>query len=96
LNFCKITAALFLLGLSAANVVAQAPHSIADNTIDCTAFERQPDGWFVGAPTTLNFGAINMRLSNQLIQPHSGIRINNVDLYEAIEHKCGGNHSEKP
>jgi hypothetical protein len=36
---------------------------------------------------------MNMKLSNQLIQPHSGFEMNGVDLYDAIGRKCGGNRS---
>jgi len=89
MNLCRITAALFLLSLSATNTVAQAPRPTPDNTIDCSAFKKQPNGWFVEAPTTLILGTMNMRLSNQLIQRHSGIEMNGVDLYDAIERKCG-------
>jgi hypothetical protein len=93
MNLCKTPTVLFLLSLSATNVVAQAPRSIPDKTIDCTAFKKQPNGWLVETPTTFNFGGINMKLSNQLIQPHSGIEMNGADLYDAIESKCGGNRS---
>jgi TRAP-type C4-dicarboxylate transport system permease small subunit len=93
MNLCKIVAILFLLSLSGTYVAAQAPRSLPENTIDCTAFKKQPNGWFVGAPTTLSFGAMTMRLFNQLIEPHSGIETDGVDLYDAIEHKCGGNRS---
>ena len=93
MNLCKMPTALFLLGLSATNVVAQAPRSIPDNTIDCTAFKKQRNGWLVETPTTFNYGGITMKLSNQLIQPHGGIEVNDADLYDAIESKCGGNRS---
>ena len=93
MNLCKMPAILFILSLSATNVVTQAPHSTSDNTIDCAAFKKQQNGWFVEALTTINFDGMNMRLSNQLIQPHSGIEMNGVDIYDAIERKCGGNRS---
>jgi hypothetical protein len=93
MNLCKIVAALFLLIQSVTNVLAQAPLSNPDNTIDCTAFKKQPSGWLVEATTTFNFGGMNMKLSNQLIQPHSGFEMNGVDLYDAIERKCGGKRS---
>jgi hypothetical protein len=93
MNLCKIAAALFLLILSVTNVLAQAARSNPDNTIDCTALKKKPDGWFVEAATTFNFGGMNMKLSNKLIQPHSGFEMNGVDLYDAIERKCGGNRS---
>jgi hypothetical protein len=94
MNLCKIVAILFLLSLSGTYVAAQAPRSLPESTIDCTAFKKQPNGWFVGAPTTFDFGAMkSMRLANQLITPHAGIEIDGVDLYDEIEHKCGGNHS---
>lgn len=96
MNLCKVPAILFLLSLSATNVVAQVPHSTPDNTIDCTAFKKQRNGWFVEALTTFNFGGINMRLSNQLIQPHSGIEMNGVDLYDAIESNAAEIAVEKP
>jgi hypothetical protein len=93
MNLCRIVAILFLLSLCGTYGVAQAPRSILKSTLDCAAFKKQPNGWFVGTPTTIDFAAMKgMRLANQLIQSHA-IEINGVDLCDAIEQKCGGTRS---
>jgi hypothetical protein len=67
--------------LSVTVVLAQTPNP--DNTIDCAAFKKQPDGWFVEASATFKFGGTNIKSSSQLIRPN-GFEVNGVDLYDAI------------
>lgn len=62
------------------------------NTIPCEAFTKNARGhWYVRGPITLDIGsAENKTLHNLEIAPKF-FTIGGVDLYEAVEKKCGGN-----
>ena len=79
------------LALSAVSVSSAIAQSCAppQNTIDCTSFHKLSNGNWYSAATTVLIGADRMILLNQQIGPHWFNR-GGVDLYEAIELKCGG------
>jgi hypothetical protein len=79
---------LALSAASVSNVVAQtlAP---PQNKIDCATFRKLRNGNWYSAATTLLIGTNRLILLNQQIGPHWFNR-GGVDLYEAIERKCGG------
>jgi hypothetical protein len=78
-----------VLALSAASsVVAQmcAPPQI---TIDCANFRKLSNGNWYSPATTVLIGTNHMILLNQQVGPRWFNR-SGVDVYEAIERKCGG------
>jgi hypothetical protein len=79
------TLAAAILTVSTALAVAQ------DNAdIDCSAFQKQPNGsYYVGGSTTVKIGTASMTLSSMPVGPRS-ISLGGVDLYDAIDRKCGG------
>jgi hypothetical protein len=62
------------------------------NTIPCNAFTKNERGnWYVKGPVTFDIGsAENRTLQNLEISPKF-FNIGGVDLYEAIQKKCGSN-----
>jgi hypothetical protein len=82
--------AAVLLLLTAGYAVAQRVEPLPENTIKCESFKRQPNGWFVGPPTTFDVGSTKaLTISNQLIGP-GFMNTGGGDLYEVIERKCRG------
>jgi hypothetical protein len=79
---------LALLAASVSDVVAQtcAP---PQSTIDCSSFRKLSNGNWYSAVTTVLIGTSRMILLNQQVGPHWFNR-GGVDLYDAIELKCGG------
>ncbi len=69
----------------------QAGSSTPTNTIPCQAFTKNERGhWYVKGPVTFDIGsAENQTLENLEIPPKFFI-IGGVDLYAAIQKKCGG------
>ncbi len=61
------------------------------NTIPCNAFTKNERGhWYVKGPVTFDIGnAENQTLENLEIPPKF-FNIGGVDLYEAVQKKCGG------
>jgi hypothetical protein len=74
--------------LAASSVAAQmcAP---PQTKIDCANFHKLSNGNWYSAATTMLIGADRMILLNQQVGPHWFNR-SGVDVYEAIERKCGG------
>jgi hypothetical protein len=62
------------------------------NTIPCEAFTKNERGnWYVKGPVTFDLGsAVNKTLQNLEIPPKF-FTIGGVDLYEAVQKKCGTN-----
>jgi hypothetical protein len=62
------------------------------NTISCDAFTKNERGnWYVKGPVTIDLGSVeNKTLQNLEITPKF-FTIGGVDLYEAVQKKCGGN-----
>lgn len=79
---------LALLAASVSGVVAQT-FVPSQTTIDCTSFRKLSNGNWYSAATTLLIGTNRLILLNQQVGPHWFNR-GGVDLYEAIERKCGG------
>jgi hypothetical protein len=81
----RLTLATAILTASTALAVAQ------DNTtINCSAFQKQSDGsYLVSGSTTVKIGTASMTLSSMAVEPRS-VSIGGHDLYDAIDHKCGG------
>ena len=69
----------------------QAGSPTSANTIPCDAFTKNERGhWYVKGPVTFDIGnAENQTLENLEIPPKF-FNIGGVDLYEAIQKKCGG------
>ena len=61
------------------------------DTIPCDAFTKNERGnWYVKGPVNINLGsAENKTLQNLEITPKF-FNIGGVDLYEAVQKKCGG------
>jgi hypothetical protein len=71
-------------------LVALIAYSLAqdDVSIDCAAFQKQPDGTYrVIAPTIVKVGSSVTILSTSVIGPQSTKA--NAEVYDAIENKCG-------
>jgi hypothetical protein len=89
----RLTLAMAILTASTALPVAQdsAPGNTQDNTIiDCSAFQKQSNGsYYAGGSTTVKIGTASMTLSSMPVGPRS-ISLGGVDLYDAIDRKCGG------
>jgi hypothetical protein len=84
------SAAIFALACLAGGNVAIAQTALPENTIKCEAFKKQPNGWYVGAPTTFDIGDTKaMTIGNQLIAPNT-MNLGGANLYEVLERKCGG------
>ena len=66
--------------------------TLPSNTIPCKAFTKNGRGnWYVKGPITFDIGsAENKTLQNLEIIPKF-FTIGGVDLYEAVQKKCGGN-----
>ena len=66
--------------------------TLPSNTIPCKAFTRNERGnWYVKGPVTFDLGsAENKTLQNLEITPKF-FTIGGVDLYEAVQKKCGSN-----
>jgi hypothetical protein len=81
----RLTLATAILAASTALAAAQ------DNTtIDCSAFQKQPNGsYYVGGSTTVKIGTATMTLSSMAVAPRS-VSLGGIDLYDAIDRKCGG------
>jgi hypothetical protein len=63
-----------------------------DVSIDCAAFQKQPDGTYrVVAPTIVKVGSSVTILSTSVIGPQSGSQSTkaSAEVYDAIENKCG-------
>ena len=65
---------------------------LSPNTIPCKAFMKNGRGnWYVRGPVTFDLGsAENKTLQNMEIPPKF-FTIGGVDLYEAVQKKCGSN-----
>ena len=65
---------------------------LPSNTIPCEAFTKNERGnWYVKGPVTFDLGsAVNKTLQNLEIPPKF-FTIGGVDLYEAVQKKCGTN-----
>ena len=70
----------------------QGGSTIPSNTIPCNAFTKNERGnWYVKGPVTIDLGnAENKTLQNLEITPKF-FTIGGVDLYEAVQKKCGSN-----
>jgi hypothetical protein len=68
----------------------QSETAASSNTIPCDAFTRNERGnWYVRGPVTIDLGtAQNKTLQNLEIMPKF-FTIGGVDLYEAVQKKCG-------
>ena len=66
--------------------------TLPSNTIPCKAFTKNERGnWYVKGPVTFDLGsAENKTLQNLEITPKF-FTIGGVDLYEAVQKKCGSN-----
>jgi hypothetical protein len=66
--------------------------TLPSNTIPCKEFTKNERGnWYVKGPVTFDLGsAENKTLQNLEITPKF-FTIGGVDLYEAVQKKCGGN-----
>src|ERR1019366_4059396 len=66
--------------------------TLPPNTIPCKAFTKNERGnWYVKGPATFDLGsAENKTLQNLEITPKF-FTIGGVDLYEAVQKKCGSN-----
>jgi len=75
-------------------IVAAKPggSTTSENTIPCNAFTKNERGnWYVKGPVTIDLGnAENKTLQNLEITPKF-FTIGGVDLYEAVQKKCGSN-----
>lgn len=90
-RFFRTTSVLLLLSLSGAHLAAQTPAPLPENTIDCKAFQKLPDGnWYVGPPTTFDIGNVKRAtMADQRIAPRF-LNMGGADLYDVLERKCGG------
>jgi hypothetical protein len=82
---------LLVFGLLAASIA----YSLAqdDVSIDCAAFQRQPDGTYrVISPTIVKLGSSIIILSTSVIGPQ-GTKAN-ADAYDVIESKCGATQGQ--
>ena len=62
------------------------------DTIPCNAFTKNYRGnWYVKGPVTFDIGSAENRTLQNLEIPHKFFNIGGVDLYEAIQKKCGSN-----
>jgi hypothetical protein len=87
----KITTMVLLFASQTGYVAAQTPKPLPENTINCSAFKKQSDGWYVGSATTFDFGSMKrITLSNVLVSPRFIKLAGDFDLYDVIEQKCGG------
>jgi len=71
---------------------ARAEKELPPNTIDCSAFQRTPNGnWYVGPRTTFDVGPLKgIGLRNYLVIPHdTNSSFRGIDLYDILERKCG-------
>jgi opacity protein-like surface antigen len=78
-----------VLALSVASSVVAQMCVQPQTTIDCANFHKLRNGNWYSAATTVLIGTNRMILLNQQVGPHWFNR-SGVDLYEAIELKCGG------
>jgi opacity protein-like surface antigen len=78
-----------VLALSAASSVVAQMCAPPQTTIDCANFRKLNNGNWYSAATTVLIGTNRMILLNQQVGPHWFNR-GGVDVYEAIERKCGG------
>jgi hypothetical protein len=59
-----------------------------DVSVDCAAFQKQPDGAYrVIAPTIVKIGTSTLILSSSLIPRDA--KIGNAEVYDALDNKCG-------
>jgi hypothetical protein len=62
------------------------------NTIPCNAFRKNERGnWYVKGPVTFDLGSAENKTLDNLEIPPKFFTIGGVDLYEAIQKKCGSN-----
>jgi hypothetical protein len=78
-----------LLAFSVASSAVTQTCASPQTTIDCANFHKLRNGNWYSAATTVLIGTNRVILLNQQVGPHWFNR-GGVDLYEAIELKCGG------
>jgi hypothetical protein len=72
--------------------VADAKQGGTQNTIPCNAFTKNGRGnWYVQGPVTFDLGSAENKTLQNLEIPPKFFTIGGVDLYEALQKKCGGN-----
>jgi hypothetical protein len=70
----------------------QGESPLPSNTIPCNAFTKDDRGnWYVRGPVTFNLGSAENKTLQNLEIPPKFFTIGGVDLYEAIQKKCGSN-----
>ena len=73
-------------------VTKQSGSPLPPNTIPCNEFTKNYRGnWYVRGPVTLNLGSAENKTLQNLEIPPKFFTIGGVDLYEAIQKKCGSN-----
>jgi hypothetical protein len=78
----RILLALGVLMTSAVLATAQ-----DDVSVDCAAFQKQPDGAYrVIAPTIVKIGTSTLILSSSVIPRDA--KIGNAEVYDALDNKC--------
>lgn len=65
------------------------------NTIPCNAFTKNERGnWYVKGPVTFDLGSAENKTLQNLEIPPKFFTVGGVDLYEAIQKKCGSNQHQ--
>jgi hypothetical protein len=73
-------------------VAKQGGSPLSPNTIPCNEFTKNYRGnWYVKGPVTLDLGSAENKTLQNLEIPPKFFTIGGVDLYEAIQKKCGSN-----
>jgi hypothetical protein len=73
-------------------VAKQGGSPLPPDTIPCEEFTKNFNGhWYVKGPVTLNLGTAENKTLQNLEIPPKFFTIGGVDLYEAIQKKCGSN-----
>ncbi len=73
-------------------VAKQGGSPLPPDTIPCKEFTKNFSGrWYVKGPVTLNLGTAENKTLQNLEIPPKFYTIGGVDLYEAIQKKCGSN-----
>ncbi|HSP49882.1 MAG TPA: hypothetical protein VLN61_06820 [Pseudolabrys sp.] len=76
-------------------VAKQGGSPLPPNTIPCKAFTKRESGnWYVAGPVTLDLGSAENKTLQNIEIPPKFFTIGGVDLYDAIQKKCGSNRSQ--
>jgi hypothetical protein len=73
-------------------IAKQGGSTLPPNTIPCNAFTKNERGnWYVKGPVTVDLGSAENKTLQNLEIPPKFFTIGGVDLYEAVQKKCGNN-----